>query len=162
AVDDEVHVQRVPERRRDEIRERVLELLVVEAREGEAERTVGPDAGEDAPDVSVDREDQPAERVHHHAVRALPVNLGQAAEECLQLLIGPPACGVERAGTEALPDRPERAEDTRGLLAPQAARREELLDLGGARGEEVVPARKARLQGLEGTLVRVLARLSRE
>jgi hypothetical protein len=73
-------MQGVAKNRRDEIRERRLELLVVEATQLEPELPVGAEPRQRAADVCVDRKYSAAKRVHHDAVRALPVQLGEGAE----------------------------------------------------------------------------------
>src|SRR5262249_48317706 len=84
AVRDEIHVERVPQVRRDEIGQDRLQPLVIEASEGKAELPVRADAREHPADVCIHREDLAVERVHHDAVRALATYLGERAEELLE------------------------------------------------------------------------------
>ena len=119
---DEVDVQRVAQVGRDQLRELALELLVVESLQRQAQLAVRADPGQHAPDMRVGREDPAAERVHHHAVGALPLDLGQLAEERFQLLVRPVAGRLQRAGAEGLAQLAERAVEADDLLARQAAR----------------------------------------
>src|SRR5262249_37720872 len=102
AVLDEVDVERMPQGRWDEVGKDPLEFLVIEASQVGAEFAVRTEAGEDATDVCVGRENLPAERVHHDAVGRFSLHLWQGAEERLQLLVRPVPGRLQGTAAEGL------------------------------------------------------------
>jgi hypothetical protein len=112
--------------------------------------------------MRIRRENLTPEGIHHHAVGALPLDLGQIAEECLQLLVGPVARRLKRAGAEGFPDLAECPVETGDLLAQQAARENQLLHLGPWSVQQLVPCPESLLQGIKPLLIGPFAGLARE
>ena len=89
--------------------------------------------------MRVGRENLTSERVHHHAVGAFPLDFRQLAEERFQLLVRPLPGRLQRARAEGLAELAQRAVEAGDLLARQAARIDERLDLATRGVEQLVP-----------------------
>ena len=110
---DQVYVKRVAKVRRDEVHKQLLQSLMVHPIQGKTEPPVRREPRENTTAVRIDREDLSAERVHHDAIRAFPLDLGKFAEEFLELIIRPAPRGFEGAAAESftqLSEGPEKAD----------------------------------------------------
>src|SRR5208337_260106 len=159
---DQVHVKRVAKVRRDEVHKQLLQSLMVHSIQGKTEPPVRREPRENTTAVRIDREDLSAERVHHDAIRAFPLDLGKFAEEFLELIIRPAPRGFESAAAERFTQLSEGPEKAGCFLLGQAARENQFLDPLSRRIDQIIPASESFLQNVIGLLVCALAGLASE
>jgi hypothetical protein len=84
-----IHVQRVAKRRRNEVPQDCLLLLVVPSGKFEPYAPEYAEAFENSSNVGIYREGGTVERAHHHARSALRADFRQAAKEVGDFNVGP-------------------------------------------------------------------------
>ena len=90
------------------------------------------------------------------------LDLGQAAEELLQLCVGPRAGRFQGAAAEGLPQLAESGAEGQRLLFGEAAGVDELFDDAGRGVEQVVPAGEALFEHVVSLLVGAFAGVAGE